>query len=581
MKQRIALVAVSALTAGVLSVASAPVANAALQDLAIANCNILNNTANGGAATVGDPIGSNGLIATNCASSPDRLLQKATLFATGTIAVSTAAAATTSNGTTSSEAQRISVSGGTISASAASSAAGTGTITIAADRSRVDVAASTTNTHNNRISALVVPAAGVSTVTITGWNAYTSTASAAWVVTVTIAAASLSGVANVAESTIAFVTADGDASTADVAATNAVTSRTALFLNAQLNDVYGNDVTTGGLVVEVSAGAIVGLASGASGGVVGGLSTSANSTVAISSSVSPADVAIRIQEATAGKGWAGTVKVTWNGIVIGTKSGTILGDIAKITVTPKKIGKNNGATTADAFEYQATDANGTTVPLAHGSLTLNDSSASGIVSATAGTATNSSSAAGKGTITCVSGATGKSSVTMQFILPTGTVIKSNAAEFSCAGAAVAYTASLDKASYTQGEIATLTVKFVDAKGNPANGIDAVTANTNDAVISANQMTLVSAYTNAQTADVNGSATFTLTVGTASGVVDGSYNAIVSFPTLNTVGKNQSVPYKVSSGSTAVSNAQVLQSIVALIASINKQIQALQKLILKR
>jgi hypothetical protein len=580
MKQRIALVAVSALTAGVLSVASAPVANAALQDLAIANCNILNNTANGGAATVGDPIGSNGLIATNCASSPDRLLQKATLFATGTIAVSTAAAATTSNGTTSSEAQRISVSGGTISASAASSAAGTGTITIAADRSRVDVAASTTNTHNNRISALVVPAAGVSTVTITGWNAYTSTASAAWVVTVTIAAASLSGVANVAESTIAFVTADGDAATADVAATNAVTSRTALFLNVQLNDVYGNDVTTGGLVVEASAGALVGL-SGSAGAAVGGLSSSTNSTIAITSAVSPADINIRIQEATAGKGWAGTVKVTWNGIVIGTKSGTILGDIAKITVTPKKIGKNNGATTADAFEYQATDAAGSVVALAHGSLTLESSSASGIVSATAGTATNSSSAAGKGTITCVSGATGKSSVTMQFILPTGTVIKSNAAEFSCAGAAVAYTASLDKASYTQGEIATLTVKFVDAKGNPANGIDAVTANTNDAVISANQMTLVSAYTNAQTADVNGSATFTLTVGTASGVVDGSYNAIVSFPTLNTVGKNQSVPYKVSSGSTAVSNAQVLQSIVALIASINKQIQALQKLILKR
>jgi len=44
---------------------------------------------------------------------------------------------------------------------------------------------------------------------------------------------------------------------------------------------------------------------------------------------------------------------------------------------------------------------------------------------------------------------------------------------------------------------------------------------------------------------------------------------------------QTVAYKVASGTTTVSNADVLKSIVSLIASINKQIQALQKLILKR
>ena len=38
---------------------------------------------------------------------------------------------------------------------------------------------------------------------------------------------------------------------------------------------------------------------------------------------------------------------------------------------------------------------------------------------------------------------------------------------------------------------------------------------------------------------------------------------------------------VKAGTATVSNADVLKSIVALIASINKQIQALQKLILKR
>jgi hypothetical protein len=42
-----------------------------------------------------------------------------------------------------------------------------------------------------------------------------------------------------------------------------------------------------------------------------------------------------------------------------------------------------------------------------------------------------------------------------------------------------------------------------------------------------------------------------------------------------------IPYSVKASSSTVTNAEVLKSIVALIASINKQIQALQKLILKR
>jgi hypothetical protein len=40
-------------------------------------------------------------------------------------------------------------------------------------------------------------------------------------------------------------------------------------------------------------------------------------------------------------------------------------------------------------------------------------------------------------------------------------------------------------------------------------------------------------------------------------------------------------YTIKDPNTGTTNADVLKSIVALIASINKQIQALQKLILKR
>ena len=91
-----------------------------------------------------------------------------------------------------------------------------------------------------------------------------------------------------------------------------------------------------------------------------------------------------------------------------------------------------------------------------------------------------------------------------------------------------------------------------------------------------------------TADVldGGSLTYKYTVG----ATEGSYSGAVKFTTIDeryaSVVSAAGAPavttnIVVKSASTAVSNADVLKSIVALIASINKQIQALQKLILKR
>jgi hypothetical protein len=59
---------------------------------------------------------------------------------------------------------------------------------------------------------------------------------------------------------------------------------------------------------------------------------------------------------------------------------------------------------------------------------------------------------------------------------------------------------------------------------------------------------------------------------------------VSVPLINALllgGANQTVAYKVVAPSTGVSNADVLKAIVSLIASINKQIAALQKALLKK
>ena len=68
-----------------------------------------------------------------------------------------------------------------------------------------------------------------------------------------------------------------------------------------------------------------------------------------------------------------------------------------------------------------------------------------------------------------------------------------------------------------------------------------------------------------------------------GSTAGSYQMTVGLPNWDTAATKASaktVAFKIASDG-AVSNADVLKSIVSLIASINKQIQALQKLILRR
>ena len=83
-------------------------------------------------------------------------------------------------------------------------------------------------------------------------------------------------------------------------------------------------------------------------------------------------------------------------------------------------------------------------------------------------------------------------------------------------------------------------------------------------------------------DINGKKTYTFSVGTASGLTAGKYNAVIDNLAMVAAGATkQTVAYSVTTGGDSTTNADVLKSIVALIASINKQIQALQKLILAR
>jgi len=426
-----------------------------------------------------------------------------------------------------------------------------------------------------------------STFTVTGYDEDSCATAATTnnILTVTIAAANLSGTASAADSSVRWDSnSAGDApSAADDVTNSQAATGSQLYLRMNIADAYAQDIsdTTGALVITASTGAVLG-----SVGTSAGSAASSVATTAVSAA-DPSALWVRVGEATAGAGWAGTVTVSYNGVLIATKTGKITGKAAKLVGTPYKIAKTGGATTTNAFLYTLTDAAGNGLATSAASIVMTSSSNSVVVSdangyTAAAYGNTYGDYVGQGTYTCTTTA-GTSSVVIQTTLSDATVVKSAAFTATCGGAAATYTASFDKASYVQGEVAVMTIAWKDSKGNLANSeeaVDTIASSASNMSISAPMLAQVGAFTSATKPGLAGTTAVNFTVGTSSGLTEGSYNAVVNVPNLNTLGKAQSVPYKVTTGISAVSNADVLKSIVALIASINKQIQALQKLSLK-
>jgi len=136
-----------------------------------------------------------------------------------------------------------------------------------------------------------------------------------------------------------------------------------------------------------------------------------------------------------------------------------------------------------------------------------------------------------------------------------------------------FSVSWDKASYASGEIATLTIKGKDVYGNPvATGV-ALTG----LALSTNTAGLASVGTacSASSVFVEGARTCKFAVLNESG----SYAYSVDLDTLTA--QSASVGTVAVAAAAGVTNADVLKAIVSLIASINKQIAALQKALLKK
>jgi trimeric autotransporter adhesin len=557
LRKRIALVAVAALGAGVLSVAPA---HATLADdtLSIG----ANSTTGAAVIAVDNTVKSTGLLATGGSG----VTQTATLLSSGTLVVG--------SGASGSNYGIFTVVGGSITGSTGMTVATNGASAVTAQGS---VGA----------SIAVKPNSGAATMTVSLYVGASATVPGTLTgrVVVTITSTNAFGVVDAAESTAYWGTAASSSS--DTATTNATLANFSKVNDSviegtlTLADAYGNTVTTGtGLITAtVTACAVVNLSTSPDPAA----GTNATAFVTHSAATNYFSVA----QKTSGVPCAFTLTLSYNATVLATKSGTISGEVATVTLSSPKIGKAGTANTAAATIAYA-DALGNTLYPSSGTTAVSSTLNTTVLGLEVGTYPVSGTP-GAVTMTCGSATLGAvTGLQMQHLNASGTIVKSNTWNSGCADVPYSVVASWDKASYAPGSIATLTLAFKDRFGNAANAYDAIGANSAGTVMTVTGGPSETAITAIAAGDkpsgVTGNKTYQFVVG----ATEGDFVAII-VPTEiqeNTAARgvttaNISLPYSVKSTSTATSNADVLKAIVSLIASINKQIAALQKALLRR
>jgi len=545
LRKRIAVVAVSTLTAGVLSVSSAPVANAT--GVFVTAGVIVNGT------TIVTPSGT----ATS---------QVVTIAAGSTVSITAVAG-------TDGEARFI-VSGGTVTGS-----------TLKNDSTSI-LSTSTRFVYGDTTPTVTfTPTVGESRMVISSYvdtSAFDASTKAAEIV-VTIKSGAV-GVISPGDSFVSVVeaaTTTDPSNNVDVTAGRSVPVGTNGRVNFLLKDANGVELGSTAVVTTTStAGCLVGATN----------ATTAFLSASNSTAYGSADEVFVARAATNTPATC-TLTMTVNGVALGTKVITLQGKVTKLEVVGGQAGVANAyasstvnsGVSSPAFEYNATDAAGN-VAISISPTFVNTASAAFSSAQSVSTAT--ASAAGVGSLTCSGAARGAGSFQMTYSNNAGETIKSPVYTVNCFGAPVNYKASLDKASYVPGDIATLTITATDASGNPTNDFVYLggaaadgTGTANAPAIAGSNMTAVTTPTSTDTFSA-GKKTYKFVVGST----EGNYQLSVDLPKFNNTTYSQvatTVPYAIKLSTTSVSNADVLKSIVALIASINKQIQALQKLILAR
>ncbi len=602
-RKRIAVVAVSALTAGVISVVAAPVANAAVPTTGLTFIEGTASTTGSGFSTGSDQatMGSVGFITrTNAVGTAAD-----GGFTVGSGGVLTAQvypnaqiAFAASSSTTSGDSLGITVTGGTIGqfvCTNAGTASINGTNTVAAC-----VQASTTMSSAGLV--VTAPSTVGSVVTVSFFKgtgiAGTSTATnGALLAThvLTVAASSAVQVYSAATSVITTQAAIAKGATPSTSVaydnTDVIDNGSVGYIYVDLNDALGSALlaaSNSSLTATTSAGTIIGHATAASANSYA--ATSALSVIALNNT---GVYYIVVNQPVANTAGTATVNISLDGAVIATKTLKWAGDIATLAVDPTNSASTfiDGATAttpAGAIGnviYVAKDAAGNVVNLsaqptvdsATGAL-VGASVYNGDTLASGGRYQRTSVGYGITTTVVPSGLNGAASYRLKLTNALGTSIYSPVQTVKVSsGGPNSFVASWDKASYTPGDIATLTITVKDAYGNPVGKGTALPGLTAGLIVSSGGFTAVgSACVDASTTDSAGAVTCKFAAGNTEGSYSYSVDLTTVAPQSATIGS-----LKIAASTATVTNAEVLKSIVALIASINKQIQALQKLILKR
>jgi len=529
LKKRIALVAVSALTAGILSVVSAPVANAGLAGvhgsgvLVLGNIGSVSGSATAfAAATVNTNLNTmrsvgwvtdtsstvnstdGGNFADASATKTANVLPGASIAfaAIGNIAIAEGLTVTVTGGSLSSlTATQGSVAGGAavgggaaITLTNAMVATGATTVTIADDNFK-EVIGGIFN-----VTAAVGSTATISIFSGTEINGLSSSTAGLYLggYVLTVVSSASTGAYSAADSKVFQQACMANASTGTSTTlafdtTSRCATGTAGVVYVSLRDVYNVPVNSGTLTASASGGALV----------FGSLTSSTGSAInAASAAFSTLSVGsdglawFYVKQPVSNTAGTTTLNITYNGAPIGTKTINWAGTPTVLTVdtvnscavfSTNQLTDTQEGNVGDAcVVYNAKDAAGNNVTLstqpsisaATGALVGSSTSS---LTASTGYALVQTSSTGSGYTTLLipnnslSGAS-----TYQLELTNGLLqtIKSNVVSVTVSrGSTNSFTASWDKASYNFGDIATLTIELKDLYGNlmatgtPLTGLD--------------------------------------------------------------------------------------------------------------
>jgi len=409
--------------------------------------------------------------------------------------------------------------------------------------------------------AFIVPT-GTGTCVATSY-ASASAATAADKLTVSIVASTTIGNFSAADSfaTVAAASSSEVTSSADDAASLRVANGSEGTINLTVHDE--NDVampSTTIITATVTGGPVVAFSSN------GQIGTSASSTYG-----SSAATTLYLKQSAANLAQDAVVAISVNGVPWITKTIQFLGDAETVGLA-EYYGVDGlvSATYSNSFVFNLKDSLGRY--LTSKALTWTGASYNTSVTPSAATTGSSTTASTAGSFAC-SAVRGSNEIQLSYKNARGATLLSPKLKVNCRGAAYSFSASLDKSSYVPGEVATLTVTAKDSSGNPAADSSTIGASGYAVAIAGSNMTPVNAPTNADTFTA-GAIKYKYIVGSTAG----NYQFSVSVPNIDATAP-VTIPYSIKTSS--VSNEEVLAAIVKLIASINKQIAALQKALTKK